>query len=162
MRYLLLRFITVAAAMALLCSTAATSGTAVSGVTGLTHRHDGGDIKVAWQEARYDRNATVTGLIKNLRPVPLADFNVAVFLLDDTGRILARDLAYPVPVTIVDRETAPFAVTMHGVAPDQVRYVAFAISYLNRDGTGRWTSSFRYDLATGTEVTERSLFRDDW
>jgi squalene cyclase len=47
-------------------------------------------------------------------------------------------------------------------ADSTVQYVAFFIRYRNVDDLGWGNSSFRYDLASGKEIEEKSLYRDEW
>lgn len=128
---------------------------------GLANRHNGYDLKVAWQDTQANGDMVVKGIIKNVRYVPVADFDVAVFLMDGQNRIVARGRAYPLPVPIVDHEFVPFSVTFRNTAPDSVRMVAFSIRYRNVDEAGWWNSTFRYDLTAGREIRERSLF-EEW
>jgi hypothetical protein len=147
-------------ALLTMASTAGASGG--NPAAGLTNRHDGYDLKLAWQESQANSDMVVKGLIRNLRHNQVADLDVAVFLIDGQDRIVAADRTYPLPVAIVDHAYVPFDVTFRNMAQDQVRYVAFFIRYRNVDDVGWWNSSFRYDLATGTEVENRSLYRDEW
>ena len=143
----------------MLCGSPAIAGT--SPVAGLPLRHNGNDLKVAWN-VQSDRQTVVNGVIKNIQYIPARDFDVAVFLVDSDNRVVASNRDYPLPVPIVDHDILPFTVTMNRAAPESFRYVDFSIRYRTIDETGWWNSTFRYDTATGRETEVKSLYRDDW
>jgi hypothetical protein len=147
-----------------LLATVSTAGAAGGNpAAGLANRHNGYELKLAWQELQANGDVVVKGLIKNIRQNKVADLDVAVFLLDGQNRIVAADRTYPLPAPIVDHEYVPFNMTFRNMAADStVQYVAFFIRYRNVDDLGWGNSSFRYDLASGKEIEEKSLYRDEW
>jgi hypothetical protein len=150
-----------AALLLLIASFSPVMAAGESPAAGLANRHTGRDLKVAWQETEANGNLVVRGIIGNVRYVPVADFDVAVFLMDGQNRIVARNRAYPLPTPIVDHDYVPFSVTFRDTPPDRVKVVAFSIRYRNIDEGGWWNSTFRYDLAAGREIKGRSLF-EEW
>ena len=149
--------------LVLLVSCSSVMAAGQSPVAGLPNRHNGYDLKVAWQEAKSDNGMVVYGAIRNVRYAPVADLDVAVFLIDKQNHIVASGRGFPLPVPIVDRDFVTFSVTMSdtkGTNPDATT-LGFFIRYRTVD-EGWWGSTFRYDLAAHKEITESSLYKDEW
>ena len=148
--------------LVLLVSCSSVMAAGQSPVAGLPNRHNGYDLKVAWQEAKSDKGMVVYGAIRNVRYAPIADLDVAVFLIDKQNHIVASGRAYPLPVPIVDHDFVTFSVTMRDTTPDDAAMLSFSIRYRDVDEAGWRVSNFRYDRAAGKEITEGSLYKDEW
>lgn len=83
------------------------------------------DVKLTWQSERNGQEILLSGTVTNLRYAFLRDLELTARLLDEKGRVLARETVADFATYIPSGEAAPFSMNLRfpaGTVPARLRF----------------------------------------
>ncbi len=89
------------------------------------HRFGSYDVEITWQTERTADGIRLAGAVTNHRSYYLHDLELTARLIDDRGKVVARETYADFPTYIPPGKTEAFRLELHpapGSAPQQVRF----------------------------------------